>query len=402
MKYIILSILTLIVTSSLAQEHNDEEIKKVANQGKLLQNTNRDTIPIRIVNDLIVLKMKVNDQELKFMWDNGFSFSAIDSNLVKKLQLTDYTKANTITATDGVNNQVDMDLKIAKEITVGSHTIQQTPFLLLDIESLAGFGDEVHGVLGATITKRLNWKFNFDKNYVVVSQKPFNGEGIVIPFVLNDYNTMFTSLEINGIKDGVEIDFGSTSDDIEVTINALELFKDSKKATYEGVSGMSVGGLSKPDVGYYIKDFTYKIGDTILAHPIKLFITSSERGARIGNKMLRNYNCIINSNTNEIILSTRKTKMKTSPEKKHGVIIFKLEDKLKIIGIYNNPNTKGNQDLKLGDEIIEINGKKAADFKDNVALRNFQLELLHKGEKLSITKSDGKVITLLPEYSIYE
>ena len=65
--------------------------------------------------------------------------------------------------------------------------------------------------------------------------------------------------------------------------------------------------------------FPYKIGDTILPHNIKIFLTSSERAARIGNKMLRHYNCVINSTTYEIILSTRKTRIENTFEKKHGV-----------------------------------------------------------------------------------
>ncbi|QTD39096.1 retropepsin-like domain-containing protein [Polaribacter batillariae] len=398
----ILSIVVLIPFVALAQINSNKQVEKMANLGELVPNKTIDTIPIKIINDLIVLKTKVNDTELNLVWDNGFSFSALDNSTSNKLQLNDFKDQESITVTDAVNKKINMDLKISDKIDLGAFTINKSPFLVVDLKTLFGPMANIHGILGATVTKKLNWKFNFDKNFVIVSQSPFAEEGITIPFGLNEYNTMFTSIELNGVKDGVEIDFGYNGDDINVTIAALELFKDTKKSTFQGISTMSVSGFSKPDVSYTIKDFEYKIGDTTVNHPFKLHLTSAERGARIGNKFFRHYNCIVNSANHTIILTPRTTSLEKSVEKTFGVNILKTEDKMIVSGIYTSLHIKEKYGLELGTEIVEINGKKSVDFKNNFELKDFQIHLLKQEKELTIKTRDGKTHRLMPQNRNYE
>ncbi|MEN8966426.1 MAG: retropepsin-like aspartic protease [Polaribacter sp.] len=398
----LLLLLTFIPYIILAQNPETAKIKKMANLGQLVSNEINDTIPIKIYNDMIVIEAKLNGKPMNFMWDNGFSFSAIDKSLSEKITLKKYKEKESISATDAVNNQVKLDLKIAHNLSIKNHQIKDSPFLLIDINTLTGGSIDIQGIIGATVIKKLNWNFNFDENYVVVSQKEFQKDGMVMPFKLDLYNRMFTSLELNGITNGVEIDFGSNSDEIDLTIKAIGLFKNTKKSKYEGISAMSVSGIAKPSINYSIKDFSYKIGGITFKHPIKIFLTNDVNEARIGNKMLRHYNCIVNSNSNQIILTERETNLEESPKKSFGFIIVKIENKLTIAGKWNNPNITKYNALNLGDKITQINGKKAEYFHSNSDLRAFQIDLLKNNKELIINTEKGESYTLLPKFNIYE
>lgn len=398
----LLLLLTFVPLTILSQNVETTSIQEMANLGHLISYEKNDTIPIKIENDLIILKAQLNGESLNFMWDNGFSFSALDKKLAEKFNLKAYEKQKSISATDAINNQVKLDLKIAKNVSLKNHQIDDSPFLLIDLNTLTGGSIDIQGIIGASIIKKLNWDFNFDENYVIVSQKPFQKAGHVIPFELNLHNRMFTSLELNGITNGVEIDFGSNSDEIELTIQALSLFKNTKKSKYEGISAMSVSGIDNFSTNYSIKDFNYKIGGVTFSHPIKIFLTDNVIEARIGNKMLRHYNCIVNSNTNQIILTDRKTDLEKSIEKSYGFIVGKFDNKLIIAGKWNNLNVTKYQNLILGKEISNINGKRAENFVSNSDLKAFQINLLKNNQELIVTTIDGTRYKLSPEFNIYQ
>lgn len=398
----LLLLLTFLPLTILAQNPQTNEIQKMGNLGQLISYSKQDTIPIMIQNDIIVMEAKLNGKPMNFMWDNGFSFSALDKTVSKTAALKDYKEKESISGTDAINNKVKLDLKIANTLSVKNHIIKDSPLVLIDVNTLTGGSLDIQGIIGATVIKKLNWDFNFDENYVIVSQKPFQKEGMIIPFELDLYNRMFTSLELNGITNGVEIDFGSNSDEIDLTIKALGLFKDTKKSKYEGISTMSVSGIDDFSVNYSIKDFNYKIGGVTFNHPIKIFLSDDVNEARIGNKMLRHYNCVVNSSTNQIILTDRETELRTSPEKSFGYIIVKLDNKLIIGGKWNNPNVIKYQNINLGDELDNINGVKVENFNSNSDLKAFQINLLKSNQELIFTTKDGKSYNLSPEFNIYE
>lgn len=394
----------LLPTIGFSQQNNDELIKRLSNQGELRMEVQNDTIPIEIWNDVILLKLKVNGKEGYFMWDNGFSFSAVDKPFATQLNLSNIENLNSIQADDAIKAQVDLDIKLAQAIEIGKAKVENSPVLITELNAIFGKHYKINGVLGATTIKKFNWNFNFDKNYVVISKKPFEGKGININFDLNPYNKMLTAFGVNGQMAQAEIDFGDNSDDVAITMQAAPLFSESKKNLVIGQTTSSVSGLAKIDTSFVVKKFQYVISDTIttVPHKFRMKVSKSERGVRIGNRFFRNYNCIVNFSTGKIILSERKTGIDAMPEKSFGFTLLKLDDKLRIIIKSNNPNTHKYPNLKLQDEIIEVNGKKADDFNGNVALKEFQINALKSGERLILKRADGKIFTLKPEKNFYK
>ncbi len=398
----LLILLSLFPLLGLSQEPNTDQIIKMANLGDVLPYHKNDTIPITIYNDVIVLRVNVNDKPLNLMWDNGFSFSAIDKKVSSKVKLNNYEQQESVTVTDGTNNQVKMDIKIADSVTLKNYVIKNSPFLITDIQSLIGNSDQIQGIVGATIIKKLNWSFNFDENYVVISQKPFQKDGITIPFQLNPYNRMYTSLTLNGTTNGVEIDFGSNSDGIDLTIEAIGLFKNSKKSEYKGVASVSVSGEYKFNTSYTIKDFDYNIGGVTFPQKLKLHLSPNEGGARIGNKFFRNYNVVFNMVNSEIILSKREKELIKTPDKSYGYTIILLDGNLIVGGLQSNPNITEDKGLKVGDIILKINDKTKDDFMGNADLKEHQLQHLLQDKSLIIETKTGDKFILEPLPNIYE
>ncbi|WP_343556350.1 hypothetical protein [Sphingobacterium sp.] len=398
---IIISMLLPIL--GFGQQTNNGLSDQISDQGELKMNVKTDTIPIEIWNDQILLKLKVNGKEGFFIWDNGFSFSAVDKPFTNLLSLKELEDLKKIEVNDAIKAKVKLDIKLADVIEIGKAKVENSPILITELEKIFGPNYKISGVLGATTIKKLNWNFNFDQHFVVISPAPFSTKGINIDFGLDPYNTMFTGFGINGKLTNAEIDFGYNGDEVMITSEANPLFSNTKKNKIIGQTSSSLSGLNNVDTSFVVKDFQYVISDTLTTVPHKFIIhvTKSERGIRIGNRFFRHYNCIINFSTNKFILTERKNKIDAMPTTNYGFVILKIDNKLKIILKYDNPNVLIYPHLKLGDEIVEINGKKADYFENNVALRDFQINAIKNKQNLTLKRADGKEFILSPRTNIY-
>ncbi|RQO29683.1 hypothetical protein DBR32_15615 [Taibaiella sp. KBW10] len=398
-------LLSLIFTlNAKAQNNSDSAVIKLLHMGEITDIKQPVTIPIEVWGDMILIKASVNGVEVFFVWDNGFASSAIDQKIASKVNLRPAAEKIDAGGVDGNNNNVNLDLKLADNVFIGKLNVKGSAFTIIDFEKMIGPNAKPVGIIGSSIICKLNWKFDFDKNLVTISQKPFENAGVHLPFELDIYNSSGIVFGINGQMGYAQIDFGSNNADVSITLNALPFFANIPKVVTVGSLTSSVTGKAIIDTSYTIKDFAYRIGDTAtyLSHQFKLNFSNSEGGLKLGNRFFRHYNCIINNTTKLIILSKRKTPINTIPEKNFGATLTLQQGKIIVNSISTNPNIKRNPQLKLMDEIVNINGKKSAAFKDYMQLRNYQMELLKNDKQMIIKRADGKVFILKPELDIYE
>ena len=87
MKNKIILILSLLFIGITANAQKEDQVIKLASSGEVINSVKNDIIPIEIWNDYILLKVKINDKENYFLWDNGFTFSALDKSLVETYNL---------------------------------------------------------------------------------------------------------------------------------------------------------------------------------------------------------------------------------------------------------------------------------------------------------------------------
>lgn len=385
-------------TNAIAQ--TTEEFKIFSQSGQIKSKQEIVRLPIELWNDMILISLKVNGNPAKFLWDNGFTVSGIDESLLNQFQLKRFgTEDNEVKLLDGNNQTTTGQFATAELVEINTIQITDTPFIIFDSKALTMTDDiKLHGVLGSSIINLLNWNFNFDENYVEVSQKKFalSSAHKKLPFQIDTNNLHYMPIAFYGIPTYAQIDFGSNADEIEINSQNAPIFSRAKATKTLGLKTISITGIAPIDTAYTIKDnYSWTLGGHELNQLPRINFGKTNRDLVLGNRIFRNnYNVIIQT-TDEpyYALSPRKNPMETYTDKEFGYFVLKMENKLKIVQIIPNDNTV-KYDLKLMDEILELNGKKASEYKDNFTLIDLQRDLQKKNQKLQLKLKNGNEITL--------
>ncbi|SHL74767.1 Aspartyl protease [Chryseobacterium carnipullorum] len=400
--YFILALLLVAMPGKLKAQNSDKdkEFNRILNLGEV-QIEKDETLPIEIIDDMIVIKIKVNGVEESFLWDNGFSTSALDLSIQDKVKLTSVPSLKDFDARDGNAVFVKMNVKLADKVELGNVTITNTPFTDVDFSKMIG-KVKIKGILGSSIIRKLNWRFDFDHKKVTVSRNTFAVKGTVLPFEIDPYNNYKILFGVNFRMGVAQIDFGYNGDTIEMPMQALPIFGKTKKSVTIGSLTSSVSGISKVDTTYTIKEFDYRIGDSItkLKDPVKILLTNKGRPV-IGNRFFRHYNICLNNSAGSMILTPRTTSINNYPEKTYGFSIAIQNNKFVVVAITDNPNVIRYPELRLNDEFVSINGKSVDDFIYVSDFRLLLIESLLANKSIKVVRKDGKEFLLSPEEDIY-
>lgn len=383
--------LMLILTLTLnlnAQTNNDTNFVK---KGKLIATTNTHKQPIVIWNDLILIKAKVNGIEGNFIWDNGFTVTGLDKSFAEKcgIKIIDEDKSK---VTDGNDKKVELINGLADNIQIGNFNVKETPIWILDVKAIADSKKmKIDGLIGSSFINLINWNFNFDNETVTLSNKSFQQNGLKLDYSIDEYNIHQIACQLNGYDFPATIDFGLNSEDFNANIQFSALFQENKASEEYGITSIAVSGVSEIDTTYVINGkYEYKLSGKELNFKPRIYLTKNETNFKIGNRFFRHYNCIINSSDTTYILYERKKKIIHKTTKSYGIKFIKLDNKLVVGKLITNSNVKQG-DIKLMEEVISINGKKAKDFDTILDLLLFQNELVLKGKELKVKFKNGKI-----------
>ena len=149
------------------QRINDEYIMpQVVESGKF-RDKDKQRINFKLINNLIVIPLKINGKELSFILDSGvgktilFNISQNDSiglNNLKKVELQGLGKGNSIQALLSKNNEIT--IKNIRETNESIYVI------LKDYFDLSGkMGITIHGIIGYNLLRNFVVKINYSKNF---------------------------------------------------------------------------------------------------------------------------------------------------------------------------------------------------------------------------------------------
>lgn len=399
-------IISFLFSFNNLQAQNEGELIEFMHSGTVTTENKTVKIPIEIWNDLILLKVKVNGHTATFVWDNGFSISGIDTSLVHLYQLLPYGGTiNTIPLVDGNNAKVNVDYMVCPKVEIKGIAILNTPFLTLDSKAFTLTKKlKIDGILGASIINKLNWRFNFDKNYLEISEKPFTIDptDLVLPFNIATNNLHFMSIAFNGTATECFVDFGLNSGEIEINKANATHFSNAKATKALGQGSFSVSGLAPIDTVYTIKDnFAWELADKKLNFRPNISLSRFKHNVVLGNKIFRDrYNVIVNTMADTLYALSARTKPNKDPsDRAHGYVLLTVEGKFRIVQLISNSNTIDN-DIQLNDEVVSINGRKPDDFKDNYSLIDYQKKLIRNQKKMVLKLMNGKEISILPQPGI--
>jgi len=401
---IFLTIIFLLFLNKL-QAQTEEELLEFFHSGTVTTASKTIKVPIEIWNNLILLKVKVNGNNATFVWDNGFSVSGIDNSLIQPYQFLSLGNATTISALDGNNVKVSVDYLVCPKIKIKGISISNTPFIAFDSRTLTLTKKlKIDGVLGASIINKLNWRFNFDKNYIEISEMPFaiKPSNLVLPFYIKPYNNHIMNIAFNDIETECLVDFGLNSGEIEINkVNAAH-FSNAKASKLFGQSTISLSGIAPIDTVYNIKDnFTWKLSNKKLDFRPQISFSKHRQNVVLGNRIFRDrYNVVINTVSDTIYaLSARSKPNNDSSDKSHGYGVLAVDGKFRVAQIVPNSNTINN-DIQLMDEVVSINGKTPNDFEDNYSLIVYQKKLRLNQKIMVLKLANGKEISIIPQPNI--
>lgn len=352
------------------------------------QNTKIDTIPFSLKSSLLVFKGKLNGVPTDFMLDTGAALGVVPSSKASAANIKISGKKN---ITDSNENQNSMESAVIETVTIGNFDIHNVKSIVYDMPLLSCA--ETY-LLGANAINKLNWKIDFDKKLLYVSNAVFETtpDMLSIPIVYKS-NRHFTTFSIQGtpIKNCL-IDTGY-NDFLEVDTNESAYKKLKKDPKHEIISGTKVA-MSLTEI---------KTVD---------FETLSFNGLTLGNKSFDNVKIESKPGTEKKLgisffsQLTSVTIMNNSTSTYHMQLsnkpislqlnfdadVFLKNGKLTITGKSNQEENTA-KDLTIGEEILSVNGRKAADFKNECDFISWRAEAKTK-EIMELVMPNGKKITL--------
>jgi len=276
----------------------------------------KDRIEFQLLNNLVVIPVRVNDKELNFILDTGaketllFSLSDVDSLEIRNvtpIKIRGLGTGGTIDALKSTNNKIEVGDAIDR-----NHTI----FVIFDesINFSPRMGVPIHGVIG----------YEFYKDFIVKTD--YSRESLIF-YTPKEYrykrcrNCQTFDLVINRNKPYLipEVQHGAVSDSVVLLLDtgssdALWLFEESWFITEEpknyfndflgfGISGNIYGKRSKMD-HFELGDFHFKRVTVSFPEPeaTEQITTYDQREGSLGGEILKRFTVIIDYRNRKMVL----------------------------------------------------------------------------------------------------
>lgn len=353
-------------------------------------------IPFEIEKGLIVLNAEVNGVSGRFLFDNGFSLSAISPEFADKVNIpfnksTSLTDANSKKATVPETTVDTVNIKGQKFIGTGFYQIDTKNFWSCS---------ELDGVIGASIINKINWNINFKDSTIKLSSVPFNQQGTGFDIAFSNNNSSFTDLIIQGKRIKTKIDFGK-SGEIDLRMSHVEnMFSGENVITGHGISSLSGNGLGNVETSYALLEpanIKVENGSLPLTGSVELSEKLKYEGY-IGVGYFKQYNVIINSSEKRYYLSNPVVSDSSKKENSYGLTIFPIEDDWKIINV--NPNDPDIQGIEVMDKVSHLDNEPIDRFADICEYRAYMKEKRDAGKDIQIRLSKNNEDFVVPYNSI--
>lgn len=312
-----------------------------------------------------IIKLMVNGVEANFLFDTGASSNVISVELAAKLNLA--------TLTTGYVNDSEGRRSILEYVAIDSITIDSISFLnttavvadLRSSEEASCF--QLDGIIGTNLMQMAFWKIDYSEKSIYFSHdlSTLKKSDVwnILSFEPTPKGTPRIDLIFNNnrIKDlTFDTGFNGYISVPKKTLHLLDIDYQNDKTVYKtGATGFSLYGLHKKDTIYYTKIDKLSLGDLELNNQILEFKSSSNL---IGFKFLSNYIVILDWTANTIYLK-EVVKSPYNSIQTFGFGVSIKNNKLIVGSIFNN--SESSNKLKIGDEIIALNGESYLDLSES-------------------------------------
>ncbi len=352
------------------------------------QNTKIDSIPFSLKSSLLIFKGKLNGVPTDFMLDTGAALGVVPTS---KASAANIKISGIKNITDSNENQNSMQSAVIETVTIGTFDIHNVKSIVHDMPFLSC--TETY-LLGANAINKLNWKIDFDKKLLYVSEAVFEPsiEMLEVPIVYKS-NRHFTTITIQGttLKNCL-IDTGY-NDFLEVPTNEPVLKKLKKDPKNEIISSSRISmSLSEMKINTFE---TLSFDNLVLGNKRFDNVKTDSRPdieKKIGIKFFSQLTSVTIMNNNTSTYHLQLSNKPISLQLSFDADVFLKNGKLVITGKSNLAESTA-KDLTIGEEILSVNGRKAADFKNECDFISWRIEA-NTNDTMELILANGKKITL--------
>lgn len=275
--------------------------------GEVAEKQFSETIDIVIHKGLILVPVRIEGKEYRFLIDTGAPFS-ISNQLQNDHNFKVVSKGNIV---DSDHNRKKVNWSRVDNISIGKVSFMNQTAFIGDFEAnpvLKCLG--IDGIIGSNLMRHCNWTIDQQHNELTFyngTSEPLPEDHVIIPFKTDYQYNIFTDLKIGqAVVSNVLVDYGSNgsiflSEDIFTTLKSRNIIGETiieKGSQQSGIVGKTV------DLN---QEITYSDAVSIDGKNFKKVMLRTGKTVSIGNSFLSRFRVTIDwKNKNLYLVETGK------------------------------------------------------------------------------------------------
>ncbi|HLP55790.1 MAG TPA: aspartyl protease family protein [Fluviicola sp.] len=333
------------------------KVAKLLKQGDVEQPSFTAEIPFEMRMGLVVVKVNINGKDYDFLVDTGAP-NLVTKELAAELKLKSKAEQK---AGDSQGKKDVLQFTEMPEMLIGGVHFIEMGAAIADLKRSNEIAClDVDGFVGANLMKEAVWQFDYDRKVITVADSisafEIPASAFRIPFTPALSSTPLIDITYDGVADNkVTFDTGSNGH-FNSSHGIYKSLKEKGKVTNSvvgyGATSSGLYGVGDGDSLYNLMITETKLGNLTIPEQVVAF----DPGARtLGTKFLQHYRVIIDWSIKEIILIPTDDFVNNTYET-FGIRPFYNEDRLEVrmVTLGSEADKAG---IKLGDRILEINGR---------------------------------------------
>ena len=354
-------------------------------------------IPFELVDDLMYVKVKINDnaKENVFVFDTGATADLLDSSIAKELGLKPNYKQNTT----GAGGTKSYDVILSQKLSLNnSISVDNTHLVLSDLSRIIRrSGKKFDGIIGYSLLKDHVTKIDYDSNEILVYNKIQDlttdgyesisfefGNGIPIP----QFDINITLRNSETFKGKVFFDSGAGltilmnspfAESNEIS-NKVKKRLISKSENLHGESTSEKIAIKSMNIGgYRLSEMPINI-----AHDKNGVSSYEDYLGILGGAVISKFNVILDYNTSTLYLKPNKNFTKPFDFPMSGISLIKTEDGKIVIDRVEKTSTAFKNGIRKGDQILSVNNDSSGN------IQNYRAYLKQENSSVNLVYSSSK------------
>lgn len=363
-----------------------QRLKKV---GDFSTKTFDQSIPFEYSNNIIFIKVQINEKDYNFMFDTGAEVGAISPDILTEI---DYNGQSSVKVHDSNKAKARLHSMTIDYISIGDVDFKNMWAISQDMSALENhFACDIplHGILGSNVMRKANWKIDYQNKVIhfrnLGDDFPISQNSQTITMDCRKFGSAYIPLTIDGTKASCTYDTGYNGF-ITTKRKSKEGQNQSKRVEWESFTIGFHGATRQPQISHAAIDVrmdNIQLGNQILR-------INNNAPELIGNKFWSHYDVIIDWQHCQLHLD-QKEEHEAKPLRVFQYGFAKNIKEKKIYISTHFPTHRFYQPIAIDNEVITLDGHTIADLPDLCGFVNNKLmDILEKEEFEMSIKENGK------------